>query len=129
MELTGSTANRCLDLHGITSNVTLNRAVTIAETAYGLQGQSQGSRIRLGSARKVSRFARRSELRGSDLEGLFRLEQRPRPSFNRALTSGGHLLKVKVVLNFSNEPGMEEVPGAVSDDSPKNRFPEEVEIS
>lgn len=30
-----------LDLHGITSHVTLNSSATIAETSEGLQGQSR----------------------------------------------------------------------------------------
>ena len=37
--------NRCLDLHGFASRITLHSVATIAETSEGLQGQSRWPQI------------------------------------------------------------------------------------
>ena len=68
------------------------------------------------------------ELGRGDLQGSSWLKQRPRPSFDHAVTSGGQLLLVKMTLDFLYQLGMKQVSGAVGDDGSEHRPAKEVQI-
>ena len=68
-------------------------------------------------------------LQRGNLEGSFRLKQRPRPSLNHATASGGHMLQVQVTLDLPYESGVKVVTGTVRDNGPKDRPAEEIEVS